>query len=494
MKEIIKTTEKDFKNRQKSYTCVSDALKEFATNAFFAPNVKNINIHFDTVRGNFEIINDGDIMTFENIKNVISTYGCESNNTAGNENGVGIKSGASYFVNYEDNFEDSILIIVSKNKGTICGFGAIDSKGLYTIDINDLGKDQKTFMDSIIKKFTDGTVTMIYNTNKISKEDINNFHIDIVHMFTSGLNHVNVEIQINDDESFRVNYEDRHYLNLDYVEKDIKEDYSFNFEGKIYKCDLYSTNTSNVKEEDMNSLDCVNMINDFGVHMGYDNGYMPIHLSQVEILGMKSKPQYNYVRCSLIAHPVEDGIEFANIRDWQKFFSEIGNMNQQKIPVLQSPKKYTYGQNVIKKYEEFYEIVKIFKNNINKWVSVKPTDKCTEDKIDNDNLIMKRYDLNYCDAIWKFRFKIDMEEDQVIKFIQSENEIVFNYSEDSKLIKKLIRGGRNGKNGKNDIPIIIAPIIDTIKKDIIDVNSTVGIQKTIKDYVRKMNNYYAKSY
>ena len=87
-----------------------------------------------------------------------------------------------------------------------------------------------------------------------------------------------------------------------------------------------------------------------------------------------------------------------------------------------------------------------------------------------------------------------MEEDQVIKFIQSENEIVFNYSEDSKLIKKLIRGGRNGKNGKNDIPIIIAPIIDTIKKDIIDVNSTVGIQKTIKDYVRKMNNYYAKSY
>ena len=57
-------------------------------------------------------------------------------------------------------------------------------------------------MDSIIKKFTDGTVTMIYNTNKISKEDINNFHIDIVHMFTSGLNHVNVEIKINDDELF----------------------------------------------------------------------------------------------------------------------------------------------------------------------------------------------------------------------------------------------------------------------------------------------------
>ena len=45
MKEIIKTTEKDFKNRQKSYTCVSDALKEFATNAFFAPNVKNISYY-----------------------------------------------------------------------------------------------------------------------------------------------------------------------------------------------------------------------------------------------------------------------------------------------------------------------------------------------------------------------------------------------------------------------------------------------------------------
>ena len=47
------------------------------------------------------------------MENALSYYGCESANTAGNENGTGLKTFASYFTSGNP---ESFFIIVSKSK------------------------------------------------------------------------------------------------------------------------------------------------------------------------------------------------------------------------------------------------------------------------------------------------------------------------------------------------------------------------------------------
>lgn len=492
MKRPIKTSKKDFQNKRKAYPSTKDALKEIVTNSFFAPNVKNISLNFIKNINNDKyscwFFNDGKPMTEKEIINAISEYGCESAKTAGNENGMGLKSGASYFTQFSDN---SMLGLVSKDNGVLSGLGWIDPYGQYC-EYEDFSIEQKKFVDDILSKFTNGTITFIYDT-EIEKEEIDDFLDELRYMFTTGLKSVNFIANI-DGKSFGIYPFDRHYQNLEYVRNKIS-DVIFKFKNKLYKCTLKSTDTRTVKPEDYDFIDETNqsVISDFGIHMGYDNGYMPIHLPQVEIIGLDSKPQYNYIRGSLIAHPIEDNKDYAGIEEWKEFFSIIGKMSQQKVPNLSKKMNYKYNGELKERWKSFYEsVVNEFTRNINEWlpINIKNTEsKYGEEKLNIINTSLEKTDFEYCDSTWKFRFGYNV--DDIVKYDAMEKTIIFKFDE-TLLLKKLVRGGRNGRNGDNDIDVIIIPIIDIFKMDIEDENTTDKVIAVIKKRVRKINNYYSK--
>lgn len=350
------------------------------------------------------------------------------------------------------------------------------------------------FVDYVLSKFTHGTVTMVYNT-KIEKEEVDEFLNELRYMFTHALDSVNVTANT-DGNSFGIYSFDRHYSNLDYVKHKII-DVVFRFNGKLYKATLLSTNTKTIKPEDYNFMDETEqaVTSDFGIHMGYDNGYMPIHMPQVEIIGYNTKPQYYYMRGTLIAHPIEGNTEYAGVEEWKAFFSKVGKMSQQKVPNLSKPFNYFHSDNKLKAtWESFYNtVISEFKTNIQEWTP-KPLrdieDMYTQEKLDAINHSLEKVDLCHCDSMWKFRFGYNV--DEVVKYDNLEKTVIFKFDEDSPLLRRLVKGGRDGRNGRNDIDVIIIPTIDIFKMDIEDENTTDKVISAIKKRVRKFNNYYTK--
>lgn len=491
MRHHIRTSKKDFQNKRKAYPSAKYALKEIVTNGFFAPNVKNISLNFaNDGKQSFWFINDGKPMTNEEILSAISKYGCESAKTAGNENGMGLKSSASYFTQFSSN---SMLVLASKSNGTLCGLNWIDPDGQYC-EYVDFSPEQRNFVDSVLSKFVNGTVTIVYDTD-IEKQEVDDFFDELRYMFTIGLESVKFVANV-DGNSFGIYPFDRHYQNLDYVERRVN-DAVFEFGRKRFKCTLISTNTRTVKPEDYDFVDETNqsVISDFGIHMGYDNGYMPIHLPQVEIIGYKTKPQYNYMRGTLIAHPVEGSDDYAGVEDWKSFFSKVGNMSQQKVPNLSKEINYFHSKGEIKRvWESFYNtVVSEFCRNINEWIPKHERDtedKYTQEKLDAINQSLEKQDFCHCDSIWKFRFGYNV--DDVAKYDAAEKAVIFKFDEESPLLKRLVKGGRNGKNGDNDIDVIIIPTIDVFKMDAEDENTTDRVIAALRKRVRKFNNYYTK--
>ena len=150
MRNNIKTSKKDFQNKRKAYPSAKYALKEIVTNAYFAPGVKNVSLNFEKEdKQSFWFINDGEAMTAEQIISAISEYGCKSGNTAGNENGMGLKSSASFFTQYSEN---SMLAIASKSDNELIGFGWIDPDGNYC-EYEDLSTEQISFAKKVIESF-----------------------------------------------------------------------------------------------------------------------------------------------------------------------------------------------------------------------------------------------------------------------------------------------------------------------------------------------------
>lgn len=495
MRNSIKTSKKDFQNKRKAYPSAKYALKEIVTNAYFAPGVKNVSLNFEKEdKQSFWFINDGETMTSEQIISAISEYGCKSANTAGNENGMGLKSSASFFTQYSKN---SMLAIASKSDNELLGFGWIDPDGNYC-EYEDLSTEQISFAKKVLESFKYGTVTMVYDT-EIEATEINEFIDDLRYMFTSGLNKINFKTCIN-GETFSIYPFDRHYHNLDYVRRN-DENVIFEYNKKLYKCTLYSTDTRTIKPEDYDFIDETNgdIISDFGIHMGYDNGYMPIHMPQVEIIGYKSKPQYYYMRGSLIAHPVEGETKYAGIEDWKIFFSKIGNMSQQKVPNLSKEINFFHNNGELKvTLKSFYNaVVMQFKNNIQDWMPSHERNTkgdYSQEKLDFINKCLEKTDMCHCDSVWKFRFGYNVDDDNVIKYDQAKKTVVFKFDEHSPLLKRILVGGRAGRNGKNDIETSIIPTIDVFKMDVEDENTTDRVIMTIKKRVRKFNNYYSKEH
>ena len=489
MKNPIKTSIKDFKNRRKAYPSIQDAFKELVTNGFFAPNVKKMELHF--VDKSFWFMNDGEPMKQEKIVDVLSTYGCESMKTAGNENGIGLKSAASFF----NEFDDSMLVLASKCRGNLCGICWIDNDGNYC-EKEDFSIEQLDFVKNVLSTFSDGTVTMVYNTT-FNKEDVDEFTKELRYMFTTGLNKIEIKLSYKNediDTEYPISFYDRHYQHLPYVRRN-NEDVSFKFGDKIFKCTLLSTDTRTINEYDYEYIDLTNgyVTHDFGVHMGYDNGYMPIHRPQVEIIGLISKPQYNYIRCSLIAHPIENDPLYAGVEDWKSFFSnkKIGNMSQQKIPDTSKPRKFQYGENIIESFKEYYEAVVLkFKNDINSWTeehNKSYKEVCND--IDLINNSLKRMDYEFCDKVWRFRCE-RLGDDIVVQFNKKENIITFNCDEESPLIKKLVKV-RNGQNGSNSLDKLLEIPIDIFIMCIRCESTSAGICRRIKEIVNMYNNYYS---
>lgn len=489
MRRPIKTSNKDFKNRSKAYPSIQDALKELITNSFFAPNVKKIKLHFDTEKHNsFWFINDGEPMKQERIVDALSTYGCESTNTAGNENGIGLKSAASFF----NEFDDSMLVLVSKCKDVLQGICWIDKDGNYC-EKEDFSPEQLSFVNDILPTFSDGTATIVYNTT-FNKEDVDKFNQELRYMFTTGLNRIKIESSFNGDNN-KIDFYDRHYQHLSYVRRS-NEDASFKFNGKIFKCTLLSTDTRTIKKEDYKYLDATNgsVVHDFGVHMGYDNGYMPIHKPQVELIGLISKPQYYYIRFSLIAHPIENDPLYAGVEEWKSFFSNkrVGNMSQQKIPDISTPRNFQYGEKVIDSLKEYYETVVLkFRSDSTAWIDEhNKSHKETCNNIDSINNYLKRKDFTFCDNVWKFRCG-RLSDDIVVQFSKTERVITFNCGEETPLVKKLIKI-RNGQNGSNGLDKLLEIPIDTFIMDIKCESTTSAICKRIKERVLMYNKYYSE--
>lgn len=492
MKKPIQSSPKDFINRGKNYTSFKEALNEIATNSFFAPNVKNININFDMDNQSIWFVNDGEPMSSTSIIKAISMFGCESQNSAGNEYGTGLKACASYFTRDSD---DSMLVVASKRNNRVIGVGWIDPNGCYG-ELEDMNTKQQKFVKGVLSSFKNGTTTMIFDTCFNSFE-VENFTISLRHMFTTGLDRINITISEHKCgyvDTYQIYSVDRHYTHLDYIRKS-DENVVFSFNKRKMKCRLLSTCTRDIKPEDYNELDQTRpIIQDFGIHMGYNNGYMPIHVSQVEIIGSKSKPQHYYMRGSLIAEPIEGDDEWGGVNEWKAFFSLIGNLNQQKVPNLSSPVNYLYGGKPIKHFESFYKsVVKKFNSDMWEWSPSNGNltkDMFDESGIEHANKYLKKMKTTCCDTTYSFLFDYDVED--VVKFDSRKKEIKFKYDKDSPLIRKLLNTSSTRKHGKNDIERIIEPIIDIFVMDMKDEDTTDGVQSVIRKRIRKINNFYSQ--
>lgn len=504
MKKSIRSSKKDFENKRKAYASDKQALNEPTTNQFFAPNVENIKCCVDTTGDYhyFYLINDGKPMSQQEIEGVLSEYGCSSLNTAGNENGMGLKSSASYCVQYCDT---AMMVLASKTNGKICGIGWINHDGEYC-DKAEFNVDQKNYVNKVLSEFDNGTATIWYNT-KLSESELDKYEVGISKMFTWGLKHVNFTFNRNGRE-FEITPFDRHYRHLDYVvndtnnfrNKEVVFEYRLkNDRVKLFKATLLAVNTNIIHKEDFEGPDCGCLDDDwdYGIHIGYDNGYMPLHESQVEVIGYKGQPRYYNMRGTLIAHPIENDEEYANVEDWKVFISGICKMSQQKVPQLKEPVNYYHKDHTLKDVtKSFYEsVVDFFRQCASDWCTQKHNveDKYTQDNLDDLNAYLKKHcDCTFCDSEWHFRFSYNGFDDSAIaKYDKKTQTVIFKFDKESPLLKRILKGGRNGRNGENDICEAITNVIDYLFRiHMSKLRTTNDLAKLMRNHVKNLNDWF----
>lgn len=525
----IQIAAKGYRNQSKNYPSTVDMLNELATNQFFAPNVANIRMEFDTDEngGSFAFINDGEPMGKKEMQDAVGTLGCYSANTAGNENGIGIKSAAAYATRY---YNDSILVVVSKHRGKGVSCYAINSNGeccTYTA----CTKGQQGFIDEVCSKFKSGTATAVYKT-KITEDDVMSFVNDIPYMFTTGLDKVRFTYSINSGEDVRIKSFDRLYLSADSegiirVGDDVsfKHTVKVNTDGCIeyrtrkFFCTYQAVYMESVPKKLRDHRDAGTA--DFGVHIGYDNGYMPIHIPNVESIGLASHSNFCHFRAAIIAHPVEKGEMYyeynennekvlvenlglvAGIEEWQALIGDIGNVNAQKVPNLSKRKGYipnaakSKSKTPKKCWEGFYyAVVSNLVACANEWKEdsgyVKKSDKFKDSELEKANKHLQKLDVEHFGSLWKFRFAKNLGT-KTVKYEKANKTILFNFTDKSELNQKLLNGGRKGRNGSTDLYISIEPIIDVFKMNILaSTNHTsADIEKSIRVTRDRFNSYYA---
>jgi hypothetical protein len=468
----IQTTEKGFQNLRKSYPSVKEALNELFINDFYVNNNRNIEMHFSkngTYTNAFYFINDGDVFKQNNLTNALSFLGCESPMTAGNENGVGIKSSAAYLLQHN---EDAVLFIFSKTNNERVSFGVINNKGQYSVNIEDLTKEQKMFLNNIDASFENGTATCVFNTS-LHISEIESFLDDIPYLISTALTTRNVVAYIGQDRK-PINFIDRHCLQFTNVKSHILENETFSYKGKIFLCDVILTNTKNLLCRKRNNDE--NKHYDFGCHFGYNDGYMPISQSNVSLIDYHEQPQHYDFRMSMIAKPNNEDEKYASVMDWRDFYSRLGNMSQQKVPNL----KYEKNRFKAQMWKGYLEIIKKVKDVLNNVLEVNVADNnVSDDTISdiNEKLKTDRYNKHVVNNIeLKYKFA-DITD--TVKFEQATNTISFTYRKTSPFVKKLLKGGRDGRNGVNDLNNAIKPIIDTF-------NVVFGMEQTSADMYRKI--------
>lgn len=470
----IKTSEKGFRNLQKAYPSVKEALNELFINDFYVNNNTSIEMHFSREgnhTNNFYFLNNGDLFPQESLTKAISTIGCESPKTAGNENGVGIKSAAAYLTQHSDN---SILFIFSKQNNNIISFGFINAKGQFSTDIEDMSSEQKRFFEIISSNFANGTATCVFNTH-ITIKEIDKFLENIPYLLSHALTERNVIAYIG-QEMRRIEYIDRLCKEYAIIPKKELLNESFEYRGKIFVCDIHLAYTERLQEKRKRN-ECDENEYDFGCHFGYNDGYMPIHTSNVALIDYDQQPQHYNFRMSMFAKPIINNDAYANVEDWRAFYSRLGNISQQKVPNL----KYEKNRFKAQMWKGYLEIIKKVKSVLNDEFGMKGCDSRITTIIDDVNAKLRqehynKHEINGIEVRYKFG-----EIDTTVKFESSTDTIIFTNDVNSPFIKKLLKGGRNGKNGINDLHTAIKPIIDTF-------NVVFGMEQTTAKMRVKMRS------
>ena len=440
----IKSSTKDFVTRAKSYPTPMSALNEIITNGFFANGTKNLNLFFFEFNDKkcFAVKNDGEFFAQEKMNNSLSYYGCHSANTAGNENGTGAKSFASYFTASNP---ESFFVTVSKSKYGEYSYGVISHDGQVYLNEDDFDDIDKLFIEYIKSNYlvsiNEGTVTAIYDSVKADDLDVYDIERTINDMLTVGLNNINCTID--DNGNIRdVVYVDKTYKNIeDDNIKRLNFNTTFTYDGKTYivSVDVVDTHYIEGKREYYNKYDEMEggVIHSYGLTAGYDNGYTPLYKSSTCLLGYKDLPQYYRTYAHITAHPVEDKPGYASTRDWQKFYSAFGRVNAQKVPNYNSPFEFHKNGKLKKTFASFYEaVIDPIRKVYNEWMP--DTDKkIIEDDVYNDinNIVREKMhfvnnDTTFIFNIKNFKdyedfveFEIDDEDNHFISFNAMHNDI-----------------------------------------------------------------------
>lgn len=344
--KAIQSSEKDFYGRGGLYQDAIQAFNEFLVNGLFAAGSTQVKMEKFQHEGVscFAIVNDGEFFNQAALDEAITRYGCESANTAGNQNGAGMKMAAAYFINKNPN---SFMVVVSKSNDGRDSYGLIGPNGEVYCSYQSLDVSDQDYIKFITKRFLDsmsqGTVVSVFNASHLDEFNINKYSRVLVEEFTSALQKVKFTL-VDGDDKIEVVYQDLFYGQVDPEGNDKslrwKKNVCFTFNGKFYRCDLEVFNGEHFENKYSHDLKCQYDIDSegqradykmWGVVAGYDNGYTPLYAGKLWLIGKEPDGHFTRLRCRLVAITDDADPLYAGIKDWQDFFKEWGHMNQAKI-------------------------------------------------------------------------------------------------------------------------------------------------------------------
>ena len=429
--ESIKSSEKDFYGRGKDYA-MTEALSELWVNSFHAPNTKKFLTQMFTHAGKpcLLVRNDGAFFPQEEMHKALTKYGCDSANTAGNQNGVGMKAAAAYFLKDQ---EGAFTVVVSKSKSGEYSYGLIDTKGLVYANYADFLPFDHDFTEYLKNKFLttkedgtpleEGTVVCVFNTAHKEEFDLQKLETVINHEFTFGLEKVTFTLD-NEGVQRTVKYEDyfREDLgNFNANHDDIRlkmKSVVFVKDNTSYCCDIECfRNMGNESVEDS-----ATRIGNYGLVAGYENGYTPLYLGKLWLAGKNNDSHYTACRARVIAHPGAKNTT-ATTKDWQKLFEDWGSMNDHKIqrpiPSAKIARKQNNGSGCVAQsdWTNFKErVVDVIMDKFNEWKG-NDVDYEQQERIDNLNAQLMRSKEFTADR-YRVQFKFDLKTTEE-KFVES---------------------------------------------------------------------------
>lgn len=343
--KAIESSIKDFKGRGQLYAHSHQALSEFWDNGFSAKGVRRVHTEKFQFNGNgcLAVMNDGEFFAQKDMEEALRRYGCESANTPGNKNGAGMKMAAAYFIG--DNL-DSFMVIVSKSKDGSYSHGLIGSDGNWFVDISNFDdapdSSDLDFCNYLTEKFLsdveEGTVVGVYNASHLNEFDIDKYERILNERFNKGLKDVMFTIN-----KHVVEYFDLFYDNIDpnctIPNLRWKKSVAFQWESKIFECDLEILNLDTLKANFPNSLSKYDLdaedgtVDDrlWGVVAGFDNGYTPLNAGKLWLLGIKPDGHLANQRARIVAKIKDSNESAAAVKDWQKLFDQWGALDQAKV-------------------------------------------------------------------------------------------------------------------------------------------------------------------